>query len=125
MNVRLERDVIKVFSRFMEDMYGLTPKVQDLEGPILTVEEGRMLNSKEIDTTISEDRKRLLCLEDRTWHQNLALYLRRRFKMPFETYKRKWGLPIEYPGISPLMSQKLSERAKRIGLGLSKGRGRS
>lgn len=44
--------------------------------------------------------------------------------MPFEAYKRKLGLPIEYPVIAPLMSQKLSQHAKRIELCFSKDRGR-
>lgn len=74
----------------MEDIYGLTPKIEDLEGSILMVEQGRMLNSREVDTTISEDRKRLHVLKIAHGIKTLPYIFVAALKCPSKLIKGNW-----------------------------------
>lgn len=59
----------------------------------------------------------IVCLEDGAHLKMLKRYLRSRFGLSPEDYRRKWGLPPEYPMVAPAYAQRRSDFAKQIGLG--------
>jgi len=59
----------------------------------------------------------IVCLEDGAKLKMLKRYLRSRYNMSPEEYRRKWGLPADYPMVAPAYAQRRSEFAKQIGLG--------
>lgn len=59
----------------------------------------------------------IVCLEDGAHLKMLKRYLRSRFGLSPEEYRRKWGLPPEYPMVAPAYAQRRSDFAKQIGLG--------
>jgi predicted transcriptional regulator len=59
----------------------------------------------------------IVCLEDGAKLKMLKRYLRSRFGLSPEEYRRKWGLPPEYPMVAPAYAERRSDFAKRIGLG--------
>ncbi len=59
----------------------------------------------------------IICLEDGKRLKMLKRYLRSQFDMSPEDYRRKWGLPADYPMVAPNYSKRRSEFAKEIGLG--------
>jgi predicted transcriptional regulator len=66
----------------------------------------------------------LVCLEDGKKLKMLKRYLRSNYDMTPDDYRRKWGLPADYPMVAPNYSKKRSDFAKEIGLGKG-GRGRA
>lgn len=59
----------------------------------------------------------IVCLEDGRKLKMLKRYLRSRYNMSPEEYRRKWGLPPDYPMVAPAYANRRSEFAKQIGLG--------
>jgi predicted transcriptional regulator len=59
----------------------------------------------------------IICLEDGKRLKMLKRYLRSRFDMSPEEYRRKWGLPPDYPMVAPAYAERRSAFAKEIGLG--------
>jgi predicted transcriptional regulator len=59
----------------------------------------------------------IICLEDGAKLQMLKRYLRSRFNMTPEDYRRRWGLPIDYPMVAPNYAARRSAVAKASGLG--------
>jgi len=59
----------------------------------------------------------IVCLEDGKHLTMLKRYLRSRYDMSPEDYRRKWGLPPEYPMVAPAYASRRSAFAKSIGLG--------
>lgn len=59
----------------------------------------------------------IVCLEDGKHLKMLKRYLRSRYDMTPEDYRRRWGLPPEYPMVAPAYAARRSEFAKQIGLG--------
>ena len=59
----------------------------------------------------------IVCLEDGKQLKMLKRYLRSRFDMSPEDYRRKWGLPADYPMVAPAYAERRSAFAKEIGLG--------
>ena len=59
----------------------------------------------------------LICLEDGKKLKMLKRYLRSRYGMTPEDYRRRWGLPPDYPMVAPGYAAKRSDFAKQIGLG--------
>lgn len=64
----------------------------------------------------------IVCLEDGKKLKMLKRYLRSQYDMSPEDYRRKWGLPADYPMVAPSYSRRRSDFAKEIGLGRG-GRG--
>jgi predicted transcriptional regulator len=65
----------------------------------------------------SVQRDYIVCLEDGAHLKMLKRYLRSRFGLSPEDYRRKWGLQPEYPMVAPAYAQRRSDFAKQIGLG--------
>jgi len=59
----------------------------------------------------------IVCLEDGKKLKMLKRYLRSRFNMSPEEYRRKWNLPPDYPMVAPAYAAQRSNFAKQIGLG--------
>ena len=58
-----------------------------------------------------------ICLEDGKKLKMLKRYLRTRYGLSPDEYRKKWGLPPEYPMVAPNYSSQRSAFAKKIGLG--------
>jgi len=65
--------------------------------------------------TITDDY--LVSLEDGKPYRTLKRHLMVKYGMTPEQYRRKWGLPSDYPMVAPSYARERSEVAKRIGLG--------
>ncbi|HUZ13661.1 MAG TPA: MucR family transcriptional regulator [Caulobacteraceae bacterium] len=59
----------------------------------------------------------IVCLEDGRQLKMLKRYLRSRYDMSPEDYRRRWGLPPDYPMVAPAYAERRSDFAKKIGLG--------
>jgi predicted transcriptional regulator len=59
----------------------------------------------------------IVCLEDGKQLKMLKRYLRARYDMSPEDYRRKWNLPADYPMVAPAYAQRRSQFARDIGLG--------
>ena len=59
----------------------------------------------------------LICLEDGVKRKMLKPYLDRKYSMSPEQYRKKWGLPEDYPMVAPSLSKKRRDTANSIGLG--------
>jgi predicted transcriptional regulator len=59
----------------------------------------------------------IVCLEDGKRLKMLKRYLRSRFDLSPEEYRRKWGLAADYPMVAPAYAERRSAFAKQIGLG--------
>ncbi len=57
----------------------------------------------------------LVCLEDGRKVKLLHRYLRTRFRMSPNEYRRKWKLPADYPMVAPAYSESRREHAKKVG----------
>ena len=59
----------------------------------------------------------LICLEDGKQLKMLKRYLRSQYQLSPEDYRKKWGLPSDYPMVAPNYAERRSQFAKEIGLG--------
>ena len=59
----------------------------------------------------------IVCLEDGKKLKMLKRYLRSRYDMSPDEYRRRWGLPPDYPMVAPAYAARRSDFAKQIGLG--------
>lgn len=59
----------------------------------------------------------IICLEDGAKLKMLKRYIRTRYNLSPEEYRRKWGLPADYPMTAPNYSATRSKLARDIGLG--------
>lgn len=59
----------------------------------------------------------IVCLEDGKKLKMLKRYLRSTYNLSPDEYRKKWGLPVDYPMVAPAYAARRSEFAKRIGLG--------
>lgn len=66
----------------------------------------------------------IVCLEDGKKLKMLKRYLRSRYDMSPEEYRRRWNLPPDYPMVAPAYAARRSDFAKKIGLGRGVRRGK-
>jgi len=59
----------------------------------------------------------IVCLEDGKKLKMLKRYLRSRYDLSPDEYRRRWGLPADYPMVAPAYAARRSDFAKQIGLG--------
>jgi predicted transcriptional regulator len=64
-----------------------------------------------IEKSITADE--IVCLEDGHRTKSLTQYLRKRFGLTPEAYRRKWGLPKDYPMSAPSWTAERREKALR------------
>ncbi|MEM9494800.1 MAG: MucR family transcriptional regulator [Pseudomonadota bacterium] len=103
-----------------EELPGL---LQDVFGAVNGLAEGDVafMGAREpavpINKSITPDF--IICLEDGKKLKMLKRYLRTHFDLTPEEYRRKWGLPADYPMVAPNYAKRRSQFAKDIGLGTS------
>jgi predicted transcriptional regulator len=61
----------------------------------------------------------IVCLEDGKKLKMLKRHLRTTYGLTPDEYRAKWGLPMDYPMVSPNYAKQRSAFAKKIGLGHS------
>ena len=59
----------------------------------------------------------IVCLEDGKRLKMLKRYLRSRYNLSPDEYRRRWGLAADYPMVAPAYAARRSDFAKQIGLG--------
>jgi predicted transcriptional regulator len=59
----------------------------------------------------------IVCLEDGKKLKMLKRYLRSRYDLSPDDYRRRWGLQPDYPMVAPAYAARRSDFAKKIGLG--------
>ena len=59
----------------------------------------------------------IVCLEDGKKLKMLKRYLRSQYDLSPDDYRRRWGLPPDYPMVAPAYAARRSDFAKKIGLG--------
>jgi predicted transcriptional regulator len=67
----------------------------------------------------------IVSLEDGRKLKTLKRYLRTSFDMSPDQYRRRWGLPVDYPMVAPNYAKKRSKIAKNTGLGTQPRRKRA
>ena len=67
----------------------------------------------------------IICLEDGKQLKMLKRYLRSTHGMTPEEYRKRWGLPADYPMVAPKYAEKRSKIAKSLGLGTAPRRKRA
>lgn len=73
-----------------------------------------------VNKSVTEDF--IICLEDGKKLQMLKRHLKTVYNMTVEQYKERWGLPADYPVVSPNYAKRRSEIAKTSGLGMTSHR---
>lgn len=73
-----------------------------------------------VSRSITDDH--IVCLEDGKKLKMLKRYLRSHYGMTPDEYRKRWGLPADYPMVAPSYTKKRSDFAKQIGLGKVGGR---
>ncbi len=64
----------------------------------------------------------IVCLEDGRKFKSLKRHLRSKYDMSPDDYRRKWGLPADYPMVAPNYAKARSALAKQMGLGQKRKR---
>jgi len=64
----------------------------------------------------------IVCLEDGKKLKMLKRHLMTHYQMTPDDYRAKWGLPADYPMVSPNYSEQRRALAKTIGLGRKPGK---
>ncbi len=63
----------------------------------------------------------IICLEDGKKQKMLKRHLKTAHSMTPDDYRKRWGLPADYPLVSPNYAKTRSELAKNFGLGRKPG----
>jgi len=63
----------------------------------------------------------IVCLDDGKKFKMLKRHLRTAYNMTPDDYRKRWGLPSDYPMVAPNYAKQRSELAKNIGLGRKPG----
>ena len=99
-------DIIRSVHSTLQQLTGAAPVAATEERPKPAVAIGRSVQHDYI-----------VCLEDGKKLKMLKRYLRSRYNMSPDDYRRRWGLPPDYPMVAPAYAARRSDFAKKIGLG--------
>jgi predicted transcriptional regulator len=98
-------DIIRTVHQALEGLSrGAPPAVEEKAKPAVPI--GRSVQHDFI-----------VCLEDGKKLKMLKRYLRSRYDMSPDDYRRRWNLPPDYPMVAPAYAARRSDFAKKIGLG--------
>ena len=89
--------------------------LQGLGRPMSEPEPERRKPAVPVSRSVQNDY--IVCLEDGKKLKMLKRYLRSRYDLSPEEYRRRWGLPPDYPMVAPVYAARRSDFAKQIGLG--------
>ena len=96
------------------EVYGALARL-DHNGSALSAAPTRQRPAVPVSRSVQRDF--IVCLEDGKKLKMLKRYLRAHYDLSPEEYRRKWGLPADYPMVAPAYAERRSEFAKQIGLG--------
>jgi predicted transcriptional regulator len=121
--LRLSADIVAAYvSRNSVQPAGISDIVRQVHGaltdlahPQTAAPTARQKPAAPISRSVQPDY--IICLEDGAKLKMLKRYLRSRYNMSPEDYRRKWGLPADYPMVAPNYAARRSDFAKQIGLG--------
>jgi predicted transcriptional regulator len=99
-------DIIRSVHGALQLLTGAAPPAAPEERPKPAVPIGRSVQHDYI-----------VCLEDGKRLKMLKRYLRSRYNMSPDDYRRRWGLAPDYPMVAPAYAARRSDFAKKIGLG--------
>ncbi len=99
-------DIIRTVHQALTQLTAAAPPAQPEERPKPAVSIGRSVQHDYI-----------VCLEDGKRLKMLKRYLRSRYNMSPDDYRRRWGLAPDYPMVAPAYAARRSDFAKQIGLG--------
>lgn len=123
--IHLAADIVAAFvSNNTINAEKLPGLLQDVYGAVNALAEGdpAFAGNREpavpIKKSITADH--VICLEDGKKLKMLKRYLRTHYNLTPEEYRRKWGLPADYPMVAPNYAKRRSQFAKDIGLGTAK-----
>ena len=85
------------------------------ETPALAAPTERRKPAVPISKSVQHDY--IVCLEDGKKLTMLKRYLRSRYDLSPDDYRRRWGLSADYPMVAPAYAARRSDFAKQIGLG--------
>jgi predicted transcriptional regulator len=106
----------KVSSEELTDVIRSVHKaVTGLSGPIGAAPAERPKPAAPINKSVQNDY--IICLEDGKKLKMLKRYLRSTYGLSPDEYRKRWGLPADYPMVAPSYAARRSEFAKKIGLG--------
>ena len=98
-------DIIRTVHKALEGLtQGAAPVVEERPKPAVP-----------INRSVQHDF--IVCLEDGKKLKMLKRYLRSRYNMSPDDYRKRWGLPADYPMVAPAYAARRSDFAKQIGLG--------
>ncbi|OYW42643.1 MAG: transcriptional regulator [Rhodobacterales bacterium 12-64-8] len=89
--------------------------VASLSGPTEARTDDRPKPAVPVSRSVTSDY--IVCLEDGRKLKMLKRYLRSRYDMSPDEYRKRWSLPADYPMVAPAYTERRSEFAKKIGLG--------
>jgi predicted transcriptional regulator len=89
--------------------------LQALSGDAAPILEERPKPAVSIGRSVQHDF--IVCLEDGKKLKMLKRYLRSRYNMSPDEYRKRWGLAPDYPMVAPAYAARRSDFAKQIGLG--------
>jgi predicted transcriptional regulator len=98
--------------RLLGDIY---QALNGLAGGKATVTQARHDPAVPIKKSVTPDY--IICLECGRKQKMLKRHIRTTYGLSPEQYREKWGLPPEYPMVSPNYAKKRSSLARQIGLG--------
>ncbi len=121
--LRLSADIVAAYvSRNTVQPAGISDLVREVHGALSDLSRPqaappsvRQKPAAPISRSVQPDY--IVCLEDGAKLKMLKRYLRSRYNMSPEDYRRKWGLPADYPMVAPNYAARRSDFAKQIGLG--------
>jgi len=97
-------DLIRLVHRTLIDLINDRPDSQTAKTPAVPIKR-----------SVTADY--LICLEDGKKLKMLKRHLRSVYGMTPEEYRRKWGLPSDYPMVAPNYAAQRADFARSIGLG--------
>jgi predicted transcriptional regulator len=121
--LRLSADVVSAYLAQNQVAQGSIPDlIRTVHGTLVTLDRPEQAKPAErqkpavpIGRSVQQDY--IVCLEDGKKLKMLKRYLRSKFDLSPEEYRRKWALSPDYPMVAPAYAARRSDFAKQIGLG--------
>jgi predicted transcriptional regulator len=104
-------------SRSTDETAGETAKHLEVAAPTLQVVAKAEAHGPAVPIDQSVFSDHLVSLEDGGHYRSLRRHLMAKYGMTPDDYRRKWGLPDDYPMVAPDYAKQRSDVARRIGLG--------
>jgi len=96
-------------------IYGALTQIQSQSTPVTDEPTEHQKPAIPLKKSITPDH--LICLEDGKKFKSLKRHLRTHYGLSPDDYWEKWGLPPDYPMVSPNYATSRSVLAKEMGLG--------